>query len=419
MKRILNLSTLLLVAMSAMFLYSCSDEPGDTPVNVPPVVTLTSSDAITVDPAGTFTIDFSASKGSDSPLKAVTVYEAGTKMPASRLTINGSAAAANAILIVGDDKEDGITWSIDIVAQSTAASTVTFEVEVQDDAGGKNSVFVDVTTVGTPPTLTTTSPMIITTDQDIKNLFRLTAAKGTGDLVSIEVTQAGTFVDASNIFWKVITMAVDENPFFLAEEDKAGFTNQELYIMTPEIEGNFVYKVVLTDEFGLTAELTFDVTTLPNGTPIEMRTDVALDRLFNAGGDQGTGGLDLDNGMSTNSDDPEAEIKDNGLDDTLPPGDNWFRTISPITENGVSMKYLIANQGGLPEGFTFASIEFKEDLPDLFNNGVDFVNGESEIVQIEDVFIVTRDGKYWVLEVVEIVSDPNNNIDSYKFDVKF
>jgi len=419
MKRILNLPALLLVAMASMFLYSCSDDPvvGGGGTDVKPTVTLTTSSDITVDPVEVFTIDITASKG-DSPLETVTVYEDGTTVPFSRMTYDGVDASANPALLFGTEM-DGLTRSIGIEAQSSAATTVAFEVEVEDVAGEKASVFVNVTTVGTPPSLTTTSPTTVTTGQDIKNGFKLTAVKGSGDLVSIEVRENNQFVDKSNIFWKEISMSVADNPFALAEEDQGGFDKLDLFIMTPASEGNFIYTVLITDEFGLTAQLQFDVTTLPSVTALEMREDVTLDRLLNSGGGQNTGGLDLDTGMSTNSDDPDAEIKDNGLDDTLPPGDNWLRTISPIKDNDVSMKYLIASEGGLPEGFTFAGVEFKEDLPDLFNNGVELVDDVSNRVEIEDVFIVSRDGNYWILEVIEIVDDPNNNVDSYKFDVKY
>jgi hypothetical protein len=411
MKRILNFTYVCLVAMAAMFLTSCESDPTG-PTNVKPVVTLTSSSDITVEPGETFTVDFSASKGSDSALKAVTVYEDGTKVPASRLTINGVAAASNAVLLFGNDV-DGLTWSIDIVAHSDAASTVTYEIEVQDEASQTQSVLVNVTTVGTPPSLTTTSPTMVEVDQDVKNLFRLTATKGSGDLVSIEVRENDQLVDPSKIFWQVITMPVADNPFDLSEDLKAGFEKQELFIMTPASEGNFIYKVTITDEFGLTAQLTFDVTTKPSGTPVEMLVGV----LLNAAGPDGTGGLDLDTGSSTNSDDTAAEIKDNGININLPMDQNWLRTISPA--NNASMKYLRAGEGGLPEGFTFESIEFRENLGDLFENGVEFMGGSSEVVQIEDVFIVSRDGKFWALEVIEIVTDLNNNDDSYKFDVKF
>lgn len=414
MKRILNFTYIGLFAIAAMFMYSCEEDPiGGGTGNERPSVSLSSSSDISVAPGETFTIDFSASKGGDSQLDAVTVYEDGTKVPFSRMTVNGVPASSNAILLFNDDK-DGLTWSIDIVAH-TSVETLTYEVEVKDEASQTQSVLVNVTTVGTPPLLSTASPTTVEVGQDIKNAFKLTGEKGSGKLVSIEVRENDQFVDPSKIFWQEISMSVGDNPFMLAETDQEGFENQDLFIMTPASEGNFIYKVILTDEFGLTAQLEFDVTTLPSGTPIEMRLGV----LLNSAGPDGTGGLDLDNGNSTNSDDSEAEIKDNGIDTDLPVDQNWLRTISPIAENGVSMKYLKAGEGGLPEGFTFEGIEFKEDLADLFVNGIDLVDGASDFVLPGDVFIVERDGVYWALEVISITTDPNNNEDNYEFDIKY
>ncbi|MEM9547215.1 MAG: hypothetical protein AAGA77_14640 [Bacteroidota bacterium] len=407
MKRFLNLPTLLLLAFAPFFFASCESdsEPG---TELPPVVTLTSSSDITVEPTEVFTVSFSASKG-DSPLKAVRVYEDGTSVPTSRLAFNGTPAAANPILITGTDV-DGLTWTVDITAQSSVGTPVVFEIEVQDDLNNTQSVFVNVTAVGTPPTLTTSSPTVFSTGQDIKNAFKLTAVKGIGDLVSIEVTENNQKVNPSNLFWKEISMSVADNPFTLGDEDKDGFEDEDLFIMTPMLAGNFIYKVILTDEFGLTAELEFDVTTF---TRVEMLSGV----LLNSAGPDGQGGLDLDTGNSTNSIDDAAEIKDDGIDTDLPVDQNWLRTISPA--NNSQMKYLRAGQNGLSETFTFAGIEYKEDLPGLFDNGLDFADGSSDEVMIEDVFIVERDGKYWVLEVIEIVTDFEMNEDSYTFDVKF
>ena len=409
MKRIFKLPALLLFASVALFFVGCEEDPIINPGDEKPVVTLTSSSDITIAPGELFSVNFSASKGGDSPLQAVTVYEDGTKVPFSRLTYNGTAAAANPALIVGDDV-DGLTWTIDIVAHTTANTTVTYEIEVQDQASEKQSVFVNVTTVAVAPTLTTTSANTVVTGPDIKNVFRLTAEKGTGSLVSIEVRENDQFMDPSRVFWKEISMSVTENPFFLAEEDREGFEEQELFLMTATSPGEYVYTVILTDEFGLTSQVEYNVSTF---RAIEMLEGV----LLNSAGPMGTGGLDLDTGDGTASDDIEAEIKDNGIDLNLPMEDNWLRTISPI--NDATMKYLRAGENGLSETFEFENINFKEDLPGLYENGVELTDGASEVVQIADVFIVKRDERYWVLQVIQIVTDPNNNEDSYTFDIKY
>jgi len=411
MKRILKLPTLLFLALAALFFTSCED---DTPGEVGPSVTLTSSSEITVNPEEVFTVTFTASRSDDAPLQAVTVTQDGSNVENARLTYNGTAASANPALLFDDDKED-LSWSIDIVAQSAAATTATYAIIVQDEDLETQSVSIAVTTSGVPPTLTTDAPSNIVTDQDVKNLFSLSATQGTGALSTIEVRLDQTRLDVSNIFWQEISMSVVDNPFTLSEDLRGGFTDQELYIMTPAMAGTFSYDVILTDEFGLSDTLNFEVVTNPQ-TAIEMREDI----LLNAGGGQGTGGLDLDTGMSTNSTNvPDSEIRDNGINIDLPPENNWLRTISPMTENGVDMRYLIAGENGLSEGFTFGSVQFKEDLAGLYENGVPLLDGSTERVNPGDIFIVNRDDRYWVLEVIEVSTNLDDNSDQYTFDVKF
>jgi len=75
------------------------------------------------------------------------------------------------------------------------------------------------------------------------------------------------------------------------------------------MDGSYVYTITVTDEFGLESNVEFTVNVVA-ATPLEVLNGV----LFNAGGPAGTGGLDMDNGMSTGSTDEAAEIKDQGID---------------------------------------------------------------------------------------------------------
>jgi len=228
MKRIMNFRALGFVVLTALFLYSCESDPVDPPVNVPPVVTLTSSSDLTVEPGETFTVDFSASIGSDSPLKAVTIYEDGTQLSTSRMMVNVATPASSAIFLLDADK-DGITWTIDIVAQESAATTVAYEIEVQDDAGGRNSVFVNVTTVGTPPTLTGADPLTFSIEGGGPFDFKLTGMKGTGQLVSLEILEDGSKIDADKLTWNGESMVGMDNPFPLSGTEAEGF--DEMYIL--------------------------------------------------------------------------------------------------------------------------------------------------------------------------------------------
>lgn len=416
MKRILNLPAFMLFAIAAMFLVSCEDEPGGGGGTDPikPTVTLNSAGDVTLAPMEAFTIDFSASKG-DVALKAVTIYEDGIKVPVSRLMVNGVAAAANPLLITGTDV-DGLTWTATVIAHSTAPATVVYEVQVQDDNNLTNSVFTTVTTAATPPTLTGTEPTTIDgLEQGSKNGFKLTAMPGDGQLVSIEVRENDMLIDPTRIEWDGATMMNAENPFFLNGPEQDGFEEIRLFITLPMSEGTFIYTIIITDEFGLTAETVYTVTTAPSGTPIDLREDEVLNRAGSA-----PGGLDLDTGDNVASSSDLAEIVDNGIDTDQPVPNNWMQTISPV--NGATMKYVVASANGIPEGFSFGAIETKEELSGLYtNNTGEIIDGDksTSVVTVGDNFIVSANGNYWLLTVKEVIVTDDNNNDKYIFDVKY
>lgn len=421
MKKILNYPAIFLMFIAACFLVSCEDETGGgsggggTSVTGEPSLTLNTLADLTVAPSESFTVNFSASTKNDIPLKAVTVYEDGTKVPVSRLTFNSEAAAANPALVVGADKE-GLTWDVGIIAHSAAATTVQYEIEVTADDNTISSFFVSVTTAASPATFTSTSPtMVSDVPQDTKNVFKLTAVKGDGQLVSIEVRENDMFVEATRIFWMGISMSVDDNPFFLSETEKDGFEDAELYIMTPASEGTFVYKVILTDEYGLTSELEFTVMTAPSGTPVDLREDEVLNRDGMA-----LGGLDLDTGDNVSSSSTMAELVDNGINDDLPVPSNWLQTISPV--NGATMKYVVPMANGIPEGYSFGAIATKEEISGLYTNNTGEVidgNKSTSVVNVGDNFVVEANGNYWLLTVKEVVVTDADNDDKYIFDVKY
>jgi len=425
MKKILNLSTLTLLFFAAIFMTSCEEEPGGGTGGGTggggtneenPTISISSSTDLTVAPGEIFTIDFSAAKG-DEALKAITIYADGVKVSADRITVNGTPAASNAILITGDDKE-GLSWSATIAAHTEASTTVQYEIEIQDDADLVTSAFVSVTTAATPPTLTGSEPFTIEgLEQGSKNGFKLSATPGDGKLISIEVLEDGVRIeDVTRIEWDGATMMSATNPFTLDTPEQDGFEDVRLFIVLPQMEGTYVYTMIITDEFGLTDEVAYTVTTAPAGTAVDVRTDV----LLNQAGPSGTGGLDLDEGLSTGSGSDLAELVDNGIDTDQPDDKNWIQNIS--TANGATMKYVVAGAEGITENFTFADVAFKEEIADLYNNNTGGIINETNstaIIAVGDNFVVTKDGKFWLLTVTEVGVTPDNNDDFYRFDVKF
>lgn len=419
MKRILNFPTLMLLFVAALFMTSCEDEPGGgtggggtTDTN--PVLSLTSLSELTLSPTEEFTISIAADKGTNE-MNAVTVYEDGVKVPTDRLKFNGTDAAANPALLFGTDRES-LDWTVSVIAQATAGTSSNFEVEVADASGLTSSVTVTVTTASTPPTLVGAAPMVFEITEGSKNGFKLTGTKGSGLLSSIEVRQNDMPVDAAEIEWDGASMMGMGNPFALTGTEVDGFENVSLFVTLPSEVGVYVYTFILTDEFDLKDTTSYTVTTTTSGTPIDIREDV----LLNSAGPSGTGGLDLDNGMSTGSGSADAEIRDNGINGSSA-AINWIQTISPV--NGSTIKYAIAN-AGLPENFSFGAVETKEELSGIYDNSTSDVIGAGDSTlkaEVGDTYIVKNGDKYWLLVVkeVNIKTAMGDNSDNYVFDVKY
>ena len=161
----------------------------------------------------------------------------------------------------------------------------------------------------------------------------------------------------------------DANPYTLTGDLKVAIDGILLLRVHSEAAAK-TYRIKITDESGESSSVDIDILA---GTILTELQGV----LFNVGGGQGTGGLDLDEGNSTNSDDSTAEIRDLGIDIDLPADQNWLQRIAGV--NGFTIKYLFPGMNGLPEGFTFEGISFQEQIPSLWDLGTNFgveENGE-------------------------------------------
>ncbi len=410
MRKFLNFQSIFWLLLGAIFVISC--EP-DTPNNnelLGPSVTLNSPSAYTVAPGEEVTVDFGATVG-DSPLNAFTIYENGTKIALDRIKVDGVTPGDAAVLLVGDERNGFSNKMVTIVAQAEAGTTVTYEIAVVDEKGKSESLFVDITTVGTPPVISTSSPVNFDSEPSVKNTVRISVSNGSGRLSSIEVRENGDLLDAGRLDWD--SFNPDTNPFDVQESEKDGFTDKALYITTPDTEGLYQYDVIAIDEYGLKDTLTFMINVVMPSTPVDMLTGV----LLNQAGPDGTGGLDLDTGKGTGSMDSEAEIVDKGIDENLPLNQNWKKNIAGI--NDTEVKYLRPGENGLPESFTFDGVESKEEVAASFANGVDFASSISSTVKIGDMFVAQRDGKTYIFLVTDLVETPDDNSDYYEFSIKF
>lgn len=239
---------------------------------------------------------------------------------------------------------------------------------------------------------------------------QLKAIKTDNDLKTITIQENGVKIELTS---DRLSDEIVANPFTVAA---GGFEKFIFAIRAHADASTKTYTFILEDVEGNKSTQFFAVTTVAftNATTIP-------GVLFNQGGLPGTGGLDLDNGLSTGSMDASAELRDEGIDLSLPLPSNWLQQISGI--NNTEVKYIKKGANGISENFSFDAIKYKEEILGLWGNGTSFTatigaRSVSNKVAIGDIFIVKKGDNYYLLNVADIRIVTNGNTDSYVFDVK-
>jgi hypothetical protein len=395
-------SKLLFVAVFAVFLSSCGSDtiiPGATD---PKISLGTTSGDVTVKPCEVVTINVVASKG-DADLNAIEVTEDGTKVNIDRITWKGSAVGANPILLVGSDRSS-VAADLSVKANcSVGAKTIT--VSIIDASNVKASATKKVTSEAISPSNKYNGPDPVVASIGISNLFSFDVTKGSGKIVSVEVQENSLKItDASRLTFD--GKAFITNPESLTAAYQDGFTAKSIGVKN-SVVGNFKYKFIFTDEFGLTTEKEVNVSV---GSPITFSENGVL---LNQAGPSGTGGLDLDNAKGTGSNDANAEIADLGVDLSLPTASNWRQSIKGI--NGTELKVLKRN-AELEITFDLANVTLSEQIPTYHAKGKDIASGQ-KIVE-GDVITAKKGTKYYIFEVAKVLVTTGDNTDSYSLNIK-
>lgn len=401
MKLLSNLRFLFMIAAASVILVGCEDDLGTGGTGGggslnPLTLSLTPISETTIAIGDTFTINLVATQGDDA-LNVLEVFEDGVSIDdANRISYNGDVAVANPVLLLGDSKVS-IDVDASVIAQ-TEAGTRTYRFTVTDDAGNAESRSIDITTVGTPPALTLNGTTTLNLDPGSLFNVNLSAEQGSGTIAFIGLAVDGVTSDIADLAFAGVDFT--SNPHALEGDLVNGFSMTPLTFRAPTMDGSYLYTITLWDQFNQesTTEFTVNVVT---ATPLDMLMGV----LFNAEGPAGTGGLDLDNGMSIGSSDVEAEIRDQGFDAL----GEWAQLIAPV--NGSRLFQLTAGEDGVSESFTFASIDSKETLAGL--NGSGFEVAISGTVIPGNVFLVERDGAVFAFEVIEVNVIQADNSDNY------
>ncbi|MCB0569216.1 MAG: hypothetical protein KDC66_05615 [Phaeodactylibacter sp.] len=248
-KLLLKLSGLAF-ALTLLIATGCTDDTTDPIVTLGPEITLLSDAGFISTDADlmigeTFSVKVKADKG-DNQLKALSFAVDGTQPKGTdldnyitKITSGGSdVTAQNPLLIVGASK-DGATWEIDMVPFGQQLDeTVTYTFTVEDDAGEKASVSIDITISGTP------------LEKELSGvLFNQAGPAGTGGLdlddgvgvgssaAEAEIQDEGvnrSLPQSSN--WRKQISAVDANGVIMREVD------------TSKLPENFSFDNVATQE---------------------------------------------------------------------------------------------------------------------------------------------------------------------------
>lgn len=233
----------------------------------------------------------------------------------------------------------------------------------------------------------------------------LTASKGDNDMKVLTIKEEGTNVALNRITFG--GSAANANPLLLFGADKTSFDYVIGVKAHTQLEArNYTFEV--EDEKGNKVSKILKITVA--GTPVSTRSGV----LLNQAGPAGTGGLNLLTGEGTGSQDPNAHIKDEGIELGLPVASNWKRQIKGA--NGSETKYIVKGQNGVAENFSFAGVATKEELANLWGKGNAFT--VSNVIKVGDLIMVKNGTNYFLLDVKEVNVTTDNNNDNYKFDIK-
>lgn len=414
MKITLNYFKAALFVLLGLFIVGCQEDvPGGGGGGTlsDPDVSLNSASSLTVNPNEEFTVSVSAS-ANGTPLNSITVYEGNTKVDLSRIKYDGTSASANPTLLFGADKQ-GFTTDITIAAHNSVG-TSTYSVEVADEEGRKSTVFIDVTTNGNPPSFVFGGSGMITVDGGDVVSLNMIAEQGSSPLQIVAVYENDVLIeDVSRL--EFAGFDVPENPFEVTGAFTEGFS-EKLLVTAPSAAGDYKITLVVTDEAGQTASDDYTITVRAAGTPVEYYEGFLL---LNAGGPAGTGGADLDitsGTSSVSSSSVEAEIKDLGIDTDRPPSSNWIQRITGA--NNATIRQIEPGKNGLSESFDYSQIVMKEMLPTIFNASTSLSGNTTDVVEVGDMFIVERDGRYYALLITSVDLTVDNNNDQYVFEVK-
>lgn len=439
-----NISHLLL-ALAGVYLFlfntGCGEDGTGDGTALPPEIELQSGagivDGNTDLPFGDpFTVRLSLDDG-DALLRSLAITRDGVNVPSGDLDFDGGITSNNPLLITGGSTS-GVIYEITITpsSPSVGANTYLFTVTDENNQFASVGLTINYTNAGDPTAVLEDDPGFVFADQTLTTLNTTFDVKltlddnGTNDIETLRIFEDGLLLDAANI--DLFNEMFDAtNPLPLVGDERMGVTFEIRITPTSTSAGTRTYTFEVEDDRGATGSVSINITF--EGTSLD---STLMGILFNQAADDGFGGLDLDNGVGTGSEDPDAEIQDEGIDTDIVVANNWRRQIS-AANNAILRE---VNTATLPDGFSFATVTTQEQIVDAYDSGdtpdgddtscnctdEDF-NEEVSDVSVGDLFAVFRNDRYYLIEIVEVnnvVDDPmtsenENNLDNYVINIKY
>lgn len=419
---------LLFSAFLVLFVASCGED-APLPTNTPPTITLApdagfvsfSQEVPFANP--TFNVRVILDDG-DNPLSSLTIRQDGSNVPTDNLVFdNGSTQAQNPFGIFGAD-QNGTSYDIAITPVApTVNSTATFTFIVTDSEQIRAETSLNITFGAAPATVTFGNDGLQDNqDRSVGNAnfsLEVVATQGDALMSTIAFYQNDVLMSNEDVF--AAGAAISSNP-----ADLGGIASlTRLYELRPSniTAGPNTFRVDITDASGAVGSQFIVINyIIPE---VEEISGV----LLNQAGPVGTGGLDLDTGIGTGSADAAAEIRDLGLDCTVPaPGLNWRRQIGTV--NGAVMRRVDLSQ---LENFTFDNVTNLGQILTAHERGIELDNGTSTncqsgaetsvtdvsgVIAVGDMFTVVRDNTTYLIRIDEINETAADNNDNYVISIK-
>lgn len=415
MKQLLRAPQLLLLALSLFIFNACQTDPigTGTGFDIAPTINLNSGadfltgDA-TLDSGASFKVQITATAG-DNDMQFVEFRQDGSRISdISRIIINGAPAGSNAPTLFGDEV-NSLMWDVEIMTDNSSPST--YSILVSDGSSNTDQVSLTITIDAAEPTISFvgigSTVMGIPGAPDKKTV---TVMSNGVDLANLSILQNGVLItDLTTIYYGDLNTNFTANPMEITGDDVTGFV-KDIYVRQFGM-GESTYTIQVENVAGKTASADYGIETIV-GTPVDATFDMRL--LSNAVG-ANLGGLDLYTGDNVSVNSADATIIDQGINGNGA-ATNW---IQKFRHNGNgSVKELSADQTSA--GFAFDDIIYKEEILDVWDNAISPANDQEPTnkVMVGDVFVISNDNDYFLIECTNVEITTTNNSDFYNFKVK-